>query len=158
MVNCLSIKDNWCHFLQCNGNSWTLPDTDYEFHIRFGTWWTWMLVAARWGYGAYSKLNNAKVEWDLLWSHYLSKLVALPILGCTATEFLFENFWRTACTGNVYIRRTEAKYSAVYFKRHWRNFSPGCFKDEKKVNACLNRWMAWAFPALNTTLLFLISV
>jgi hypothetical protein len=78
MVCCLLTEDNWFHFLQWNDSRWILPGISYEFHFPFGGWWTRLLVAARWGKGAYSKFNNVDVEQVLWWLHYFSKLVAPP--------------------------------------------------------------------------------
>jgi hypothetical protein len=61
-------------------------------------------------------------------------IVASWITGSIATGFLSLGVFEGERVQKQpeHIRRIETKYLAVHFKRHCRNFSPGCIRHEEK--------------------------
>jgi hypothetical protein len=138
MVCCVPTQDNLSHFLQWNDNRWTLPGIDYEFNFPFGSWRTRLLVSARWGYGAYSKFNNADVERVLWWSHYCSKLVAPSIPGSIATGFLsFGVFKENVYKNNPHTEKLKQNSELCISNVTAETLHRIASNMRKRVNACI---------------------
>jgi hypothetical protein len=56
----------------------------------------------------------------------------------------------------AHIRRIETKYWAVHFKRHCRNSSASCIKQEE-MSECMHRWTRWIFQTFSITLPFVFK-
>jgi hypothetical protein len=121
-----------------DGNRWTLPRINYEFHTLFRSRWTRVLVSARWGYGAYSKFSNAHVD-EFFGCRFISRNL-LPFLSrnLPLPDFYFGGFRSRTNTKQISHRKITTKYWAVHFKRHCRKFSLGCIRPEERVTAWIS--------------------
>jgi hypothetical protein len=140
MVCCFSTEDNCSHFLQWKDNRWTLPGTDYEFNFPFWSWRTRLLVSARWGYGAYSKFNNAMLS-EFFGGRIISRNLLPPRspdlspLGFYLWGFLKENVHRNKTTRT--IRRIEKNTGLCISNVTAGSLHRVASNTRKRVNSCI---------------------
>lgn len=84
------------------------------------------------GVVTHSKFNSTNVVQILWWPYCFFKLVVLLISRSNTLDLCIWGFLKENNKNSLHVRRNETEYSAVNFKHHWRNLSPGCIKLEEE--------------------------